>query len=253
MIHGMYCQSWVWEKYVPFFEERGWKCVTTTLRHHNIQPGESPQAALATTSLLDYAADLEAEIKALDEMPVIMGHSMGGLLAQMLAARGIARAAVLLTPAAPAGVLALAPSVLKCFADVMTTWAFWKKSFHPTFESAQWAFLEGFPAKERRGIWERLVYESGRAIFEIGLWPIDGRHAARVDPATITCPLLVISGGRDRATPANVVRKVAARYGSQATYQNFEDYAHWVLAQKGWEDVAQSVAVWLDALNSPTQ
>jgi pimeloyl-ACP methyl ester carboxylesterase len=245
----MYCKSWVWEKYIPFFEERGWKCVTTTLRHHNIEAGQPPPPELATTSLLDYVTDLEAEISALDETPVIMGHSMGGLLAQMLAARGLARAAVLLTPAAPAGVLALAPSVLKCFADVMTTWAFWRKSFHPTFESAQWAFLEGFPAEEQRGVWERLVYESGRAIFEIGMWPIDGRHAARVDPGEITCPLLVISGGRDRATPASVVRKVAARYGSLATYRNFEDDAHWVLAQKGWENVAEAVAGWLVSLD----
>jgi len=91
MVHGMYSGPWVWEKYVPFFRERGWRCVTTTLRHHDIEPGWTPPAELATTSVLDYAADLEAEIRALGEQPVIMGHSMGGLLAQMLAARSLTR------------------------------------------------------------------------------------------------------------------------------------------------------------------
>ncbi len=248
MVHGMFCQSWVWEKYVPFFEERGWRCVTTTLRHHDIEPGREPPEALATTSLVDYVADLEREIGALGEAPVVMGHSMGGLLAQMVAARGLARAAVLLTPAAPAGVLALAPSVIRSFWDVLTTWGFWRKSFRPRYEAAEYAFLEGFPVEERRGIWERLVYESGRAIFEIGLWPLDGRRAARVDPPKVACPLLVVAGGRDRATPAGVVKKVARRYGSRATYREFPDRAHWVLAEPGWEEVAGAVAEWLDAL-----
>ncbi|MCD4750735.1 MAG: alpha/beta hydrolase [Thermoanaerobaculales bacterium] len=247
MIHGMYCGSWVWEKYVPFFEERGWRCITTTLRHHDMAPNGKPAPELATTSLLDYAADLEAEIRSLEDRPVIMGHSMGGLLAQILSARGLGRAAVLLTPAAPAGALALAPSVIRCFSNVLTTWAFWKKSFRPTFESAEWAFLEGFPVEERRGIWERQVYESGRAIFEIGLWAMDRRHAARVDPASVTDPLLVVAAGQDRATPAAVVRKVAKRYGSYATYHEFEEQAHWVLAQKGWEEVAGFVENWLQS------
>ncbi len=238
MIHGMYCRSWVWERYVPFFEERGWRCVTTTLRHHDVEPGDPPPPELATTSLLDYADDLEEEIRSIGEKPVVLVHSMGGLLAQILARRGLARAAVLLTPAAPAGVLGLTPSVVKCFLGVLTTWAFWRKSFRPSFEGAVYAFLEGFPEAERKPIWERLVHESGRAIFEIGLWPLDRRHAAGVDPSAVKCPLLVVAGGKDRATPASVVRKVAKRYGDAATYREFPDQAHWVLSQPGWEEVA---------------
>ena len=59
---------------------------------------------MGTTSLLDYAADLEREILALPERPVIIGHSMGGLLAQILAARGLCSRLVCLTPAAPRGI-----------------------------------------------------------------------------------------------------------------------------------------------------
>ncbi len=248
MVHGMFCGPWVWENYVPFFEERGWRPVTTTLRHHGLRPGVGPPAALGTTSVLDYVADLEREIDAMDEVPVVMGHSMGGLLAQMLAARGRARAAVLLTPAAPRGVLALAPSVILSFRDVLTTWGFWKKSFRPTYRSAEYAFLEGFPPEERRGIWERLGYESGRAIFEIGLWPFDGSRATQVDPSSVRCPLFVVAGGRDRATPPGVVKKVARRYGDRATFREFPAMAHWVLAEPGWEEVAGAAASWLEGV-----
>ncbi|NOZ93161.1 MAG: alpha/beta hydrolase [Acidobacteria bacterium] len=244
MIHGMFSAPWVWEKYVPFFEDVGWRCVTPTLRHHDIEPGSPPPPELGTTSVLDYVEDLEELIRGLEEEPVLMGHSMGGLLAQMLAARGQGSAAVLLTPAAPAGVLALSPAVIKSFLGPLTTWGFWRKSFRPTFKSALYAFLEGFPEEERRGIWERMVYESGRAIFEIGLWPFDRRHATRVDPAAVTCPVLVVAGGRDRATPAFAVRKVAKRYPT-ASYHELPDQAHWVLAQTGWQDVAALCARWL--------
>ncbi|HHQ48456.1 MAG TPA: alpha/beta hydrolase [Acidobacteria bacterium] len=244
MIHGMFSASWVWEKYVPFFEDVGWRCVTPTLRHHDIAPADPPPPELGTTSVLDYAADLEELIRGLDEKPVLMGHSMGGLLAQMLAARGLGRAAIFLTPAAPAGVMALAPSVIRSFLGPLTTWGFWKKPFRPSFESALYAFLQGFPEEERRGIWERMVYESGRAIFEIGLWPLDRRHASRVDFAAVTCPVLVIGAGKDRATPASAVRKVAKRYAT-ASYHELPDQAHWVLAQTGWQDVAALCARWL--------
>ncbi len=244
MIHGMFSASWVWEKYVPFFEDVGWRCITPTLRHHDIAPGDPPPSELGTTSVLDYAEDLEGLIRGLDEKPILMGHSMGGLLAQMLAARGLASAAVFLTPAAPSGVLALSPSVLRSFLGPLTTWGFWKKSFRPTFKSALYAFLEGFPEEERRGVWERMVYESGRAIFEIGLWPVDGRHATRVDAEAVTCPVLVVAGGRDRATPPFAVRKVAKRYAT-AAYHELPDQAHWVLAQTGWQDVAALCARWL--------
>jgi pimeloyl-ACP methyl ester carboxylesterase len=68
---------------------------------------------LGRTSLLDYAADLESLVRGLDAPPVLLGHSMGGLLALLLAARGLAQAAVLLTPASPAGINALTPAVIR--------------------------------------------------------------------------------------------------------------------------------------------
>ncbi len=244
MIHGMFSRPEVWGKYVPFFEDLGWHCVTPVLRHHDIEPGSAPPEELATTSMLDYAADLEALIGELDEPPVLMGHSMGGLLAQMLAARGLARAVVLLTPAAPAGVVALSPSVIRAFRGPLTTWGFWRRSFRPDFKTARYAFLEGFPDEERRGMWERMVYESGRAIFEIGLWPFDRRHATRVDRRAITCPVLAVAGEKDRATPTFAVRAVACRYGG--TYTELPGQHHWVLAQTGWEKAASLCARWLE-------
>jgi pimeloyl-ACP methyl ester carboxylesterase len=102
------------------------------------------------------------------------------------------------------------------------------------------------PPKEQSAIYERLVFESGRAAAEIGFWTLDLRRASKVDESRVTCPVLVIAGGQDRLTPVSVVRKVAAKYRAVSTYREFTNHAHWVLGEPGWQEVAESIAVWLD-------
>ena len=246
MIHGMFSRAWVWERYRPLFEERGWRCVTPVLRHHDHEPDEPPPEALGTTSILDYVEDLAGVVAGLDEPPVVVGHSMGGLLAQMVAARGLAAAAVLLTPAAPAGIIGISPAVLRSFAGILLTPAFWRKPVLPSWHAALYGLLNGFPdEEERRSIYSRLVPESGRAVFEIGLWPLDRRHAARVPAGQVRCPVLVVGAEHDRATPPGVVRRIARRY-PQAEHHEMAGMAHWVLAQPGWDQVAGLVLEWLD-------
>ena len=248
LIHGMFSRPWVWDRYRPLFEEHGWRCLTPVLRHHDVEPEDPPPEALGTTSILDYAADLEALVRGLEEPPVLVGHSMGGLLVQMLAERGAARAAVLLCPAAPAGIVGLSPAVLRSFWGILTTPGFWHRPVRPSYAAARYAFLGGFRTEaDRRAVHDRLVHESGRAVFEIGLWPLDRRRAARVDAARVTCPVLVVGAGRDHATPAFVARAVARRY-TGAAHMEFEEMAHWVLSEPGWERVARAVLGWLDEL-----
>jgi non-heme chloroperoxidase len=249
MIHGMWGGGYQWDNFKGFFEALGWRCEAPYLRHHDVRPEDPPHPSLGTTSLLDYAADLEAAVRALPERPVIVGHSMGGLLAQMLASRGLAEKLVLLAPASPRGITALTASVVKCFLPQFTTWGFWKRPNHPSLDQAVYAFLHLIPPAEQRPIHEKLVHESGRAAFEIGLWPLDGKRASEVDPAKITCPVLVVAAEEDRIVPAKVVRKVAARY-PQAQYRELKGHAHWLIGEPGWEEVVGFVATWLERSGS---
>ena len=250
MIHGMWGGGWYWENYERFFQERGYHCVATTLRHHDMDPGGTPDPRLGRTSLLDYAEDLEAEIRQLGVQPIVMGHSMGGLLAQILGSRGLAKALVLLTPAPPAGVNALKPSVLRSFWRLPMRWVFWKKPTRQTFNDAVYATMNMLPPAQQRETHARLVCESGRAAAEIGLWPLDTRKAAHVDESKVTCPVLIVGAAHDRVTPVSVIRQQAKKYAAVATYKEFPDNAHWVVGEPGWEEIAQYVSDWLDqALN----
>jgi pimeloyl-ACP methyl ester carboxylesterase len=245
MIHGMWGSSWYWGNYKQFFESKGYRCITPTLRLHDIDPSSEPPPELGTTSLLDYAGDLEKEIRKLDSLPILMGHSMGGLLAQILGSRGLAEALVQLTPASPRGIIALEPSVIKSFMSVLSKWGFWRKPMRQTFEEAVYSMMHLLSEQEQREMYRHFVYESGRAASEIGFWLFDPGKASYVDESKVTCPVLVIAGAEDRITPASVVRKVAAKYDAVSTYKEFKGHSHWVVGEPGWEDVAQYIYDWL--------
>jgi non-heme chloroperoxidase len=244
MIHGMMVGPWCWDNYRNFFEEKGYRCITPVLRFHDMDPAGIPDPRLGTTSLLDYIADLEEEIAGLQERPILMGHSMGGLLAQILASRGYAEAAVLLTPASPAGINALSFTVLKSFSGAMMNWGFWKKPFRFSFTKAVYSCMHLLPCEEQKQVYGKMVYESSRAARQIGYWYLDRTKAARVDHDAVSCPMLVIAGKEDRITPAPVVKKVAHKY-KDAAFKMFDDKAHWVLGEPGWQDVAAYVSGWL--------
>jgi len=245
LIHGMWGGSWYWENYRKFFEDKGYRCIMPTLRFHDMDPKAIPNPALGATSLLDYAKDLEEEIGRLDSKPILMGHSMGGLLAQILGSRGLAKALVLLTPASPSGINALTPSVIRSFLSVLSGYGFWKKPRRQTFNEAAYSMLQLLSPEEQRKAYDRFVFESGRAASEIGFWFFDPKEASKVDEKKVSCPVLVIAGSRDKITPASVVRKVADKYGAVSTYKEFPNHAHWVVAEPGWQEIANYASEWL--------
>jgi pimeloyl-ACP methyl ester carboxylesterase len=245
MIHGMWGGGWYWDKFQGYFENRGYRCIMPYLRYHDIKPGDPPPSGLGKTSLLDYAEDLEIEIKKLNEKPIIMGHSMGGLLAQILASRDLAKVAVLITPASPAGIIAITWSVLKSFKEILYNWGFWKKPHKISYEKAVYAMMGQLPIEERQYIYNRMVWESGRAATEIAFW-FAGVKGARVDSSRLTCPLCVISGAKDNITPAKVVKKVAEKYNPLYTYMEFGEHSHWIIREPGWEKVAAYIDRWIE-------
>ncbi len=249
MIHGMWGGSWCWDNYKTFFENKGYHCVTTTLRHHDMNPAAHPDSMLGTTSLLDYVNDLQQEILQLNMKAIVMGHSMGGLLAQILGSRDLAKALVLLTPAPPSGILSLNPSTIKSFWGILTKWGFWETANRQLFNEAVYSILHLMPEDQQKIIFDKFVYESGWAASEIGFWFLDSKRASAVDASKIKCPMLVISGSEDRITPASIVEKIAKKYEPLSTYRSFDNHAHWVIGEPGWQEIADYISAWLDNIS----
>lgn len=243
MVHGMWVGGWVWEGYRRFFEAKGYTCTTPTLRYHDADPGAQPDPMLGTLSVLDYVADLERQAAALGTPPILMGHSMGGLLALMLATRLQVKALVLLAPAPPAGILALKLSTVRAFLSALCRWEFWRRPMRINLGGAKYGVFNQTPQPEGEAQYRRWVYDSARAALEIGFWFMDPRKATHVDPGRIPCPVLAVCGSHDRLFPPSVVRRVARKYGAE--YKEFPDHAHWLLGEPRWEDVARYIASWL--------
>ena len=246
MIHGMWGGPWLWQNYIDFFENKGYRCRAATLPYHDVNPQDPPPPELGNVSILDYAAALQNEIEKMEEKPVIIGHSMGGLLGQILAGRQLAQKLVLLAPAAPAGILSLKSSVIKSFFPALLRPGFWKQTFRIPFDKAVYSMLHLLPEEEQREAYAHFVYESGRAIAEIGFWPLDKHRAAAVTAEQVKCPVLVLAGTLDRITPVSVIKKVAQRYAPRSTYKEFPDHAHWLPGEPEWKEVAATALEWIE-------
>jgi non-heme chloroperoxidase len=247
MIHGMWGSGNVWSDYKQYFESQGYQVITPTLRFHGNQFIHAAPAELGRLSILDYANDLEKEIRALNEKPIIMGHSMGGLIAQILASRGLAAKLVLLTPAPPAGILALRLSSIRTFMSVLGQWGFWRKPMRLSFNEAKYGIMNALTPDQQVEEYGKYSFESGHAAFEIAFWTFDANKATYVDTRAVSCPVLVISAGKDRIVPVSVVSKIAQKYqkATDVTYRKFTNFGHAIHQQQGWQEIADFASDWI--------
>ncbi len=245
MIHGAFAGAWCFDNFADAFRARGWTCHAPDLRFHGAGTIPDPDPHLAMTSIRDYADDMAAFVTRLDETPIIVGHSMGGLVAQQLAAKGLARGLVLLSAGAPWGILPSTGDEMAVAIGLMTTGPFWTKSVQPVFEVAADSSLNKLNPKSQRSVFDKLGPESGRALFELFFWMFDVRCAIAVDSSKVTCPVLVISGSDDKVVSAATGCRVTQLYGSNATCHEVQEHGHFLLLEPGWERIAEACADWI--------
>lgn len=246
MIHGAFCGPWAFDAFRKPFEAAGYTVHAPALRLH--EEGRPIPKKLGTTSLTDYAKDLEAFIDTLGAPPVLLGHSLGGLLAQMLAARGRARALVLLAPCPPWGIM---PSTLFEIASAQTMLLagdFWNQPLTPEYFVAAANSLDRLEPADRLKVFARFVPESGLATFEIMHWAFDAKRAALVNARDVTCPILALVGAHDRINPPSTVRRIAERYKGRVAYEELPHHSHWLIGEPGWEKIAARSVKWLNEL-----
>lgn len=247
MIHGAFCGAWAFEGYAQLFAAHGDRVSVPTLRHHDGVQGTRAPRELGTTSMLDYADDIEALVRELDEPPVLIGHSMGGLVAQMVAQRVPVRGLVLLAPSAPWGTLPTTPWEIMSAQGLYLAGQFWNKPLRPEAWIAESHALDMLPARMREDVFSRFVPESGLATFEIMHWPMDLRRATYVEARRVKCPVLCVAGAFDRVNPPRTVASIARRYRDRGDYLEIENSSHWLIGEPGWERTALRVRQWISA------
>ncbi|HET7876464.1 MAG TPA: alpha/beta fold hydrolase [Methylomirabilota bacterium] len=233
MVHGMWGGAWYLRNWLYAAAQAGWDAWALNLRGHG---PSRPVPDLGKLSVLDYVADVRECLVKLGEA-VVLGHSMGGLIAQKVAEGGGVRAAVFVTSAAPRGIVVLRWPVLSRMGRYVPAMV-GNRPFTVTPEHSRALLLNRLSPEAQDWAHPQFGPESGRAARELAF------GAIRVDPAAVRCPTLVVGAEDDAITPTDVQRKIAARYGSD--YLEAPGHAHMLMLEEGWEGPARDILKWLE-------
>jgi len=235
-MHGAFSRASHCDPLVALFTNAGFDCHAPSLPGHD----PSDPQLLSQLTLEDYLAALDRVRLALPTVPILMGHNMGGLLAQHLAATGPCAALVCLA-SAPPGMLPAQLRALPYLAPLLPR-ILAGRSIRPPAQTFRYLALHDLPVEEQTELVSTLGAESGRAYRSMIM------GTSRVRASDVRCPVLCVSGSEDRIISRSVARRVAAHYG--ADHQVLRGRGHWLLARTGLETVAQPVLEWLDRRHS---
>ncbi|MEW5733875.1 MAG: alpha/beta fold hydrolase [Thermodesulfobacteriota bacterium] len=233
-----------WAEMAPEMARRGYSVHTPTLRHHEL-PLLEGSVKIAVTSLLDYVDDLVQTAKGLDEPPLIFGVSLGGLLAQLVAARVPHRGLALFAPAPAWGMFNLYPGTLRMFLHHFLQWGFWRKPIFP-----EWSAFRSCAANEQTeetafALFKTSCTESGRAYTEMAFWWADPGRASRVDLQAIDTPVIVFGGGRDRVVHPRIARVTAQRH-KHGRYVHLPESDHLMIMGRELPNTLRYLDQWRD-------
>lgn len=233
LIHGMFGGAWYWESYQGFLAQHGYESHAINLRGHH---GSHPVRDIGKVSLHEYVEDA-LELARVLRNPIVVGHSMGGLVAQKVAEAGACRALVLLASAPPRWIPPVSWLLLRKQVKYLLTLLL-SRPLIPDRDDADALMFNRTPLADRDRFFDRLVAESGKAGRELSL------GAIAVEASRVSCPVLVVSGSDDRFVVPRVARALARKYN--APLQRHESFAHHIMSEPGWERPAADVVAWMN-------
>ena len=245
MLHGANAAGWCFDKFRAVFEGQGFTCHAPDLIGHATGKANAGQV-LKGVGIADYRAEMAAFVGRFASPPILLGHSMGAVIAQLLAAEGQASALVLAAPAPRAGIVPQTAAEKKLARDLMAAGDFWTKVLDPVFDLAKIYTLNRLPESEQRAVFEKFGSESGRALFELFFWMFDETGATAVDTGAVRCPVLCLAGTDDRIVSLETARETATAYQG-APFLQLEGHGHLFLLEPGAEEIARRIAEWIPA------
>lgn len=261
LIHGLWMTPRSWNTWAEYFRARGHEVIIPGwpgIDDRSVAEVRNNPEALKGIGLKQIADHYERIIRALPQKPIIMGHSFGGLLTQMLADRDLGIAYVGVTPGQPAGITTLPASTLWTGTPILAN-PFGKNGAKPLSKSHfHFTFGNDLGRAESDALWEEFAVNSYNRVFFEGVAAafnekggVSHVNFAKADRA----PLLVITGEIDHVVPPAIGRAIVKKYiasGSPALveYKEYAGRTHRIVSQDGWEDVAEYALNWAVAKSS---
>ena len=247
-IHGMFITKDCWNNWIPLFESRGYECFAPAWPYkddtpENLRKKHPDFEGEGHVGLNDVVSFFESFIKSLDSSPILIGHSMGALITQILLNKGLGRCGVVIDSAPPLGVLTTKFSLFKANWPVLNPFTPKYKPVKWTINQYQYAFADHLSGAALEIGFEGIVPQSK-------LVPRDSlTSATKINYKAKTQPLLFIAGEKDRIIPASLNKTNYNKYKSSSSKTEFKvfiDRRHNLIVDKDWEEIADYVFHWIE-------
>jgi len=257
-IHGLWLLPSSWANWADFFEQAGyaplmpdWPDDPATVEEARANPD-----VLAKKTLKQVADHTAEVINALDKKPVVVGHSTGGLVAQMLAGHGLSAATVAIDPGVFRGVLPLPGSVLKGVGPFLVDPRTRGRAITLTFDQFKYGWANALDEKEAKQLYDTFhVAGSGISLAQMGNANINPWTEAKVDTKNPDRgPLLIISGEKDHTVPwaiANASYKKQAKNEGVTEITEMKNRGHSLTIDRGWREVADTALAFVGRFVKP--
>ena len=261
LIHGLWMTSLIWEHWTEQYSAIGYQVLAPNWPRMDasIEELRSNPKSFAKVGIAEIVDHYERIIRGLDTPPIIMGHSFGGLICQLLLDRGLGAAGVSIAPAPPKGIYLLPFSTLKVSFPALMNPANNHRPIPLTPKQFHYAFTNTLTKEESLYAFDRYAVPGpDHILFQAALANFNPRAATAINFRNDKrAPLLLIAGGKDHVSPPSVVKANYRLYRKSAAvteYKEFPDRTHYVLGQERWEKVADFALSWaLSQVNSIPQ
>jgi non-heme chloroperoxidase len=246
-VHGLWLLPSSWDRWVALFEEAGYIALTPGWPDdpETVAEAKEHPEVFAGKGIGEVADYEEAIIRRLDRKPVIIGHSFGGLLTEILAGRGLAVASVAISPAPFRGVLPLPFSSLRTASVALRNPANWNRAVPLTFEQFRYGFANAVDEDEAKELY--LGYSvpgPGEPLFQAASANLNPWSVAKVDTKSPERgPMLIISADSDHTVPwavANASYKKEAKNPGVTEIVKMKGRGHALTIDHGWREVADT-------------
>jgi pimeloyl-ACP methyl ester carboxylesterase len=249
LIHGLWLTSGSWEPWVKRYEARGFKVMAPAYPGMEggvqaLRDNPEPIAQQSVEQVVDHYAEI---ISGLPTPPILIGHSFGGTVVQVLLDRGLGAAGVAIDSAAVRGVLRVPLSQVRSLFHVLKNPANRHRAVPISPETFHYVFTNTLSDDESRAVYDRYAIPSpGGIVFQGAAINLDSHTAAKVDfNKPDRAPLLFIAGGKDHIMPASLNHANAKKYKSGiVAFREFPARDHFTAGEKGWEEVADAALDW---------
>ncbi|TQV73142.1 alpha/beta hydrolase [Aliikangiella marina] len=247
LIHGMWSTPAVFDDLKSFFVSHGFSVYTPSLpAHFDKQTMTQPDIEqLKQTSFENYVESILTFVQSFDHKPVLLGHSMGGLIAQVVASKTSCLGLILLSSAAPAGINGWSWSVIRTFGHNILKFPLWNACTELKLTNIRYGIANAQSAELQQDIDKISTLESGRVTWQLGMWFLYRKPKNQVNYTDVNCPVLIIGGDHDKITPIKIQKVLHEKYRERSTLKIIQGACHWTVGGRFFQDVTVCISQWL--------